>query len=190
MNFPWRTALFISLALNIVIVSVAIGAFASGARLQRPAPESTTELRFSGQRAFLRALPPEDRRQLRRDIAAELIAMREQRAASRQARLALYEAARAEPYDAERVRAAFAAVRAADAALLAGVHDALADGFGEVDPASRAAALDAMERERPSSGEPAIDAPDRAPLLDDEGRAERRERIRERLRERRERREQ
>lgn len=192
MNFPWRTALFVSVAVNLVLISAALGAFASGARLSRPANlEVAADGPFlTGQRAFMQALSPEARRTLRRELAGELIAMREERAASRAARRALYEAARAEPYDPARVRAAFAEVRAADAVLLAGFHDGLAEGLSRMDASDRAAALDALQRGRA----PAEDA---APTVESDGagetaptRQERRERLRERWRERREQRQQ
>jgi uncharacterized membrane protein len=193
MSFPWRTALFVSLALNLVLISAAVGAFASGARLERPA-ESTVEApmppRLAGQRAFMMALPPDVRAALRRELAGEVIGMREQRAAARQARLDLFEAARAEPYDPARVRNGFAAVRAADGAVLEGFHDALADALGRIDTADRATALDALGRAAAPGPDtqraaPADDAP-LTPEAIEQRRQERRERFREKLRERRE----
>lgn len=192
MNFPWRTALFISLAVNLILISAAIGAFATGARLSRPAevqePVAAEALpsRLASTRAFMQALPPETRRTLRRELARELIAMREERNAAREARLALYQAASAEPYDAARVRAAFAAVREADAVLLAGFHNALADGLARISETDRAAALEAMQRGRPIREEGVEPAPDGA----EPTREERRQRMRERWRERRKQRQQ
>jgi uncharacterized membrane protein len=158
-GFPWRTALFVSLAFNLVLVSAAVGAFASGARLERPVAAQAGP-RALGQRAFMDALPEEARRELRRDLAASLVGMRTQRRAARQARLALFEAARAEPYDVARVRAAFADVRAADAEVVGAFHESVAEAFGRLDPEERRTALDALtrrageRRQRAQTGEP------------------------------------
>jgi uncharacterized membrane protein len=183
-TFPWRTALFISLALNLVLISAAIGAYATGARLARPAPERELGQRIAGQWAFMQALPPETRRALRRELGRELIDMREERAALRTARAALYEAARAEPYDSARVSAAFAAVRAADAVVIAGFHDALASSLARISAEDRAAALDALASGRPAPEDASVPAD--APAGAAPSREERRERLRERWRERRE----
>lgn len=144
-GFPWRTALFVSLALNLVVVSAAIGAFASGARLERPTNQALPGQQMAP-RAFMQALPPEARRALRRQLTEKLMRMRDERTAAREARLELYAAMRAEPYDAERVRAAFAASRAADAAFAEVFHDATADALGELDADERRAAVDAVSR--------------------------------------------
>lgn len=201
MTFPWRTALFISVALNLIVVSAAVGAFLSGARLEQPAPEAAEEPqlndRLAGQRAFMMALPPETRATLRRELGRDVIAMRAQRTAAREARIALFQAARTEPYDAARVRAAFAAVRQADMALLEGFHNSLSDALGRIEPAERAAALDALGRRQPAT-EDGAPPDDLAPLgpgvqrpqLSPEERRERREQFRERMRERREQRHQ
>jgi len=144
-GFPWRTALFLSLALNLVVISAVVGAVASGARLERPlqqapaaGPAAVTP------RAFMQALPPESRRIMRRALTGAAVDLREQRAAARAARLELYEASRAEPYDVERVRAAFAATRAADAAIISRLHDTVADALGRIDAEDRRVAVDAM----------------------------------------------
>jgi uncharacterized membrane protein len=186
MNFPWRTALFVSLAVNLVVISAAIGALATGARLARPADREEAP-RLAGQRAFMQALPPETRRALRREVGRELMAMREERAAARAARMQVFEAARAEPYDAEQVRAAFAAMREADGAVIAGFHGALAEGFARLSAEQRATALDALARGR--GNEAQADGGDGAPEAEPGAAAapeERRERLRERWRERRE----
>ncbi|MBC7769032.1 MAG: periplasmic heavy metal sensor [Phycisphaerales bacterium] len=153
-GFPWRTALFVSLAINLVLVSLAIGAAASGARLERPAQTEEALSRLPGPRAFMQALPPDARREVRRDLARSLVELRTQRRASREARLALYEAARQEPYDVARVREAFANVRAADAATAAGFQDGVATALGRLSPQDRRMALEAMMRRPQRRGAP------------------------------------
>lgn len=143
-GFPWRTALFVSIALNLVIVSAGIGALASGARLERPSADVQGAPRVPGARAFMRNLPPHARRQLRLDLAASVREIAPERRASRQARRALYAAMAAEPYERDRVRAALGELRAADARVAARFDDALAEAAGNLDPADRRAALAAM----------------------------------------------
>lgn len=142
-NFPWRVALFVSLAVNLVVVSAVIGAFAAGARLERPDHRGGFS-RSEGPRAFMDALPPEARRDLRRDLAGDVIANGEQRMAARTARLELYRVASAENYDAAQVRAAFARVREAESALQAPLHDALAQRLATLPTEQRRAAIEAM----------------------------------------------
>lgn len=192
MTFPWRTALFISVGLNLILVSAIVGAFLSGARLQQPSAQVSESPqigeRLAGQRAFMAALPPETRVRLRRELARDLIAMRAERSAAFSARAALYEAARAEPYDAARVRAAFAEVRQADAVLLEGFHSSLSEALGRLDAEDRAAALEALSRRQTAAPEdvaPPGPGMQRPPLTPEQ-RQERREQFRERLRERRE----
>jgi uncharacterized membrane protein len=61
-----------------------------------------------------------------------------------QARRDAYAAAATEPYDAERVRAAFARVRAADGAALAAYHDNIIAAFATLTPAERHQALEVL----------------------------------------------
>lgn len=191
--FPWRTALFISLALNLIIVSVGVGAYVSGARLQRPAPATQAELpRAPGARAFMLALPQEARRVVRERLVQDAPAMREQRLASVQARLRVYEVARQEPYDAEAVKQAFAAMRASDAALAAHFHDQVADALAGLNAEDRRAALDAarafaspgaVTRGGEDAAAPGAALGEQRALPDAaERRRERRERWRQRLR--------
>ncbi|MDZ4691518.1 periplasmic heavy metal sensor [Terricaulis sp.] len=148
-GFPLRTALFVSVAINLILISIATGAFLSGARLERPAPDAVHDAplaRMAAARTFIQALPPEARRELRRGLAGSLLDMRDHRRASQRARLALYDAAGAEPYDVVRVRAAFADVRAADAQLAASFQDSVAEALGRLSAEDRRQALDAMMR--------------------------------------------
>lgn len=193
-GFPWRTALFISLALNLIIVSTAVGAYFAGARLQRPAAEpaqAEEAPQAPGARAFMLALPPDARRAVRERLLQNVGAMRAEREASVQARLRVYEVARQEPYNAEAVKQAFAAMRAADAALVTHFHNDVADALTGLDPDDRRAALDAARafagpgatvRDGAAPGA-ALRNGEQRPLQDAaERRRERRERWRQRLR--------
>lgn len=188
-KFPWRTLLFLSVALNLLVIGGAIGALGAGVRLEREAPEVAV-VRMPGARAFLAALPPETRAKMRTELAETWRESRELRRAALQARVEAFEAASAEPYDVERVRAAFARLRAADQAAIGAFHDNVVEAFGRLTPDERRTALQALRDATPGSRErvaPTVEQAEDAPAMpNDETRQQRRERIRERLRERRE----
>jgi uncharacterized membrane protein len=195
-TFPWRTLLFVSVALNLLIIGAVAGAFGAGVRLQREANEAVVA-RMPGQRAFLAALPPETREIMRRELADSWRESRQLRRAALQARRDAFAAASAEPYDAERVRAAFARLREADQAAVGVFHDNVIDAFARLTPEQRREALDALRRATPARRQniaPAEEAGEG--VLPAEGAAEETERekmrdvLRERRRERRERRQQ
>ncbi|MGD9979844.1 MAG: periplasmic heavy metal sensor [Hyphomonadaceae bacterium] len=183
-RFPWRTLLFLSLALNLLIVGAIAGAAGAGVRLERS--RGAVVERMPGPRAFLRALPPETRALMRQELAASWGASREARQAAIQARREAFAAVAAEPYDAARVRAAFERLRAADQAAIAVFHDNVADAFGTLNPEQRREALDALRRAAPASRADARPADDGASELTPEERQQRREQRRQRWRERRE----
>jgi|CXWL01.1.fsa_nt_gi uncharacterized membrane protein len=189
-RFPVRTLLFISLALNILIVGAFAGAYFSGARFQRPSAEAPSDQalvqRLPGPRAFLAALPDEARADMRARFRATWGETRVLREEARVARVAAFEAASAEPFDAVAVKAAFARMRAADQAAIGAFHDVVADAFAEMSPAQRAVALEALRTAPPARREaigPAAErAPGEAPRAQPDGS------FREKMRERRERR--
>lgn len=187
--FPWRTLLFISVALNLLIIGAVAGAYGAGVRVQRDAPEAVVA-RMPGTRAFIRAMPSEETRaKIRTELADSWVESRTARGAAAQARREAFDAAAAEPYDVERVRAAFARLRAADQAAIGVIHDDMAEAFGQLTPDERRAAVAALRRAPPArratlapAGEQSIEgaSPVRERLQ------ERREEFRERRRERRE----
>jgi uncharacterized membrane protein len=184
-RFPWRTVLFISLALNLLLIGAAAGAWGAGVRLEREANRGAVVERMPGPRGFLRALPPETRAIMRRELADSWGDSREARQAAIQARRDAFDAAAAEPYSAARVRAAFERLRAADQAAIAVFHDNVVEAFGTLTPEQRREALQALRSATPASRR------DMAPA--EEGAApaalspEERETMRERRQERRER---
>lgn len=142
MSTTWRTIALVSLAANLLIAGVGIGAYAAGARFQ---PPGQSEPARSGperpMRAFLSALPPERRAETRREMARTLAEARDLRKEAREARVALARAAEAEPYDATAVKAAFARMRTADGAIAARFQDAVADRLATLSPEERRAVL-------------------------------------------------
>jgi uncharacterized membrane protein len=184
-GFPWRTALFVSLAFNLLVIGAAAGAFGAGVRLQRDNPQAVVD-RLPGPRAFMAALPPATRVKVRAELARSWDQSRQLRDQALQARRDAFAAAAAEPYDAERVRTAFAHMRAADQAALGVFHNNIVAAFGEMTPAERHAALDALRTAPPATrASLAPGQPAGASLpAGRERRMERRERIREAIRQR------
>lgn len=195
-GFPWRTLLFASVALNLLVIGAIAGAWGAGVRLQREVGDAVVS-RMPGPRAFLNALPPETREIMRRELADSWGESRDLRREALQARRDAFAAASAEPYDVERVRTAFARLREADQRAIGVFHDNVVEAFARLTPEQRAEAMEALRRAAPARRQ-AIAPSEQAgggALPAEEGVApERREEIREkfeeRRRERRERRQQ
>lgn len=193
MNFPWRTLLFISLAVNLLVIGAVAGAWGAGVRLQREQDMRAVVERLPGPRAFLAALPPETRARMTDEMAESWTQSRELRRAAAQARRDAFAAAASEPYDVERVRAAYARLREADQAAIAVFHDNVVEAFGQLTPEERREALEALRRASPAARRNAAAGPDgditTAPGADVDRetlREERREKWRERRRQRQE----
>ncbi|HET9232451.1 MAG TPA: periplasmic heavy metal sensor [Vitreimonas sp.] len=192
-RFPWRTLLFLSVALNLLIIGAVAGAWGAGVRVQREIGDAVVA-RMPGPRAFLSALPPETREIMRRELADSWTESRELRRAALQARRDAFAAASTEPYDVERVRPAFARLREADQRAIAVFHDNVVEAFARLTPEQRREAMEALARAAPARRQniaPEGDASEgAAPARDDASASERqkmRELLRERRRERRER---
>jgi len=191
-RFPWRTLLFVSVALNLLIAGAVGGAFLSGARVEREPSDGAVVERLPGPRAFLRALPEDTRALMREKLAESWQTSRETRQAAIQARRDAFAAASQEPYDAGRVRAAFERLRAADQAAIAVFHDDIVEAFGELTPEQRRAALEALRNAAPAARQnglaPSEDGAAPAALTPEQRQTlqERREERRERWRQRRE----
>lgn len=193
-GFPWRTSLFVSVAINLLLIGAAVGAYGAGVRVERAAPGAAVD-RMPGPRAFMAALPEATRQKVREDLAASWAQTRALREAAVQARRDAFAAAATEPYDATRVKAAFERMRAADQAVVGVFHDNVADEFARMSPQERRTALQALRTAVPArrqagmapNEEGAAPAGEAAPgrMLTPEERQARRERLRERWRERR-----
>lgn len=195
-RFPWRTLLFVSVAVNLLVIGAIVGALASGVRVQRDDPEAMVA-RMPAPRAFMAALPSETRVKIRAELVNLWTETRAARIGARNARRDAFAAAGSEPFDAAGVKAAFARMRAADQAAIGVFHDNMIDAFAQLTPEERAIALEALRNAVPATRRGEIDeadaAPTRAPAAQERLQEmqnltpeERRERIRERLRERRE----
>lgn len=187
-SFPWRTLLFVSIALNLLVLGAVGGAFVSGARLQREEAPEAVVTRLPGVRAFVAAVPPEARPHLRAQLAESWRESRDLRRAALQARRAAFDAAGAEPYDIERARAAFAAMRAADQAVVGIFHEDMAQFLAGLTPEQRRDVLERLRRAPPAAREglaPAADGQE-GEAGDQTFTPEQRQNFRERMRERRE----
>jgi len=196
-SFPWRTLLFLSLAFNLLLIGGAVGAYSAGVRVQREAP--TGAAIPAGPGAFMLALPPDVRGQVRGALEDTWAQTRAERERARAAREAVLEAARAEPFDAARMNEALTQMRAADAIVTQHYHEAVTATFGALTPGARREATEALAQPRPRLREEMRErmrerwrerlegdggAPGAAPATGSEPRPG--ERFREKLRERRE----
>jgi uncharacterized membrane protein len=144
-RFPLRTLLFVSVAINLVVIGAAIGVAVSGARLHRGvAPPGVGP----GPRAFMGALPPEKVEEIRQRLTAAWQANAPERDAARAARLEVFRLVSQDKFDEPGVRAAMAQVRAADARLTEKNQDALIVVLKDLDPRQRVVALGAILRGR------------------------------------------
>ena len=192
-RFPWRTLLFLSVALNLLVIGAIAGAWGAGVRLQREVGDAVVA-RMPGPRAFLAALPPQTREIMRRELADSWTESRQLRRAALEARRDAFVAASTEPYEAERVRAAFARLREADQRAIGVFHDNVVDAFARLTPEQRREAMDALRRAAPARRQSIAPADEgAAPAVDDAAstpQRQLRDDIRERRRARREQRRQ
>jgi len=190
-TFPWRTLLFVSVAINLLIAGAVVGGYASGVRIERVAPTAAT--RLPGPRAMMAVLPQETRAKVRDQVARTWAQTRTLRQQAAQARRDAFDAAAADPFDAARVRAAFARVRSSDDAALAEFHNNMIDAFAQMSPGERRRAINALRTAGPArravlrerAVPPAASDPTQPDNLTPRQRF--RETVRERIRERRER---
>lgn len=153
-SFPLRTALFASLALNLLAIGAVVGAGAAGLRLERA---GAAEAEAAPRGAFMAALPPAERLKLRRALQAAFLETRDARRAARRERAAVMELATAQTYDAVAVREALRRTRAAEMALLARIDDAVVAALAELPAGQRRAAVEALVRERAAAARRALD---------------------------------
>lgn len=195
-RFPWRTLLFVSVAVNLLVIGGVAGLLGSGARLQREDPEVVV-LNIPGARALIGALPPEARGPVRQELVRTWVETRDLRRAALQARREALEIATAEPYDAARTRAAFERMRQAEFEVVLAFQNNLLDELGTLTPEQRAQVFETLRAAAPLRAGGALEregvgalAPAMTPEEREERRAAVREGIRERIRERREERQQ
>jgi uncharacterized membrane protein len=146
-----RTALFISLAANLLLAGVIGGAVLSSARHERAAAAQAVT-RAPNLRAVMEAVPAERRQQIRAKVIAAWREGRPARLEARAARAEVYKLAGDDAYDAAAVKAAFARVRAADAKIAEHLQGTIADALTELMPEERRAVLQRMAQRRGAMG--------------------------------------
>lgn len=176
MSLPWRIVLFVSLALNLLVLGGVVGAYAAGARLERVSEPPAGAMQTGAPRTFMALLPADVRRQVRAELVRTWAQSGDIRAEAMAARREALAALAAEPYDPARLRAAFAQMRAADLRVAETFHEAVARTVGELTPAQRAAAAGALSAPRETLRE--------RRRAWRQGREDARERLRERRQER------
>jgi uncharacterized membrane protein len=103
-------------------------------------------------RALRRVLPEADKAVLEQAMPKHREEIRKRIADVREARQGVAEALRAEPFDRERLAAAFASVREKEAAVAAAAQVTLVDVAGQVSPEGRAKMAEQMLKRRPQRG--------------------------------------
>jgi uncharacterized membrane protein len=135
-----RWALFISLAVNLLLVGAIVGV-ALGEMRHEKQRASAAVARAPNMRAILDALPPERAAEVQGKVAEAWRAAKEERKGSRQAREAVAGVVAAETYDRAAAGAAFARMRAADARVTERFHDVVADAMTSMTVEERRALL-------------------------------------------------
>ena len=131
--------LIVSLIANALLIGVLIGG-GLGQRKAGP-PPSVVGQEEALIRGIDRALPDDDRREVRQIFRRAYAESRAERVRVRNARRALGRLMNANPYDADAVRAGFEELREADAAMKARMHSLIADQFGALTAEQRRAVL-------------------------------------------------
>lgn len=146
-----KTALFVSVAANLLLAGVIGGAAISNARHERVAATQAIA-RAPNLRAVLEAVPAERRQQIRAKVIATWREGRAARIAAREARAEVYQLANGDTYDAAAVKAAFARVREADAKVAAQLQDAVVDALKDLSVEERRAVLRELAKRRALGG--------------------------------------
>lgn len=137
-----RWTLIASLALNLAVAGVIVGAAVNRMSGDGPRPPSVRTLDLG---AYSAALSPEDRRALRAAFRAEWPGLRQMRTSQAETTAAILAALRADPFDAAAVRARLADQQTRMAEGLNLGQRLLLDRLQAMTPAERAAFADRLE---------------------------------------------
>ncbi len=141
-NRRWvRVVLFVSLAVNLLVVGLVVGALLSG-----PHGRDRPELRGLGYGPFVRALSKEERSALHEALARNADSFRHNRAELRAQFEALLMALRTEPFDAAEVERLFAEQRDRILERRRLGQASLLERIMAMSPQDRAAYADALDR--------------------------------------------
>jgi uncharacterized membrane protein len=143
-----RWALFISLAVNLLLVGAIVGV-ALGEMRHEKQRATAAVARAPNMRAILDALPPERAAEVQGKVADAWRTAKDERKEAREAREAVAGIVTAESYDRVATGAAFARMRAADAAVTERFHDVVADAMANMTVEERRALLRQLATRRP-----------------------------------------
>lgn len=148
---PWgKIVLFLSLALNLLIIGLVLGAVSGGPRDRDRSPA----LRDLGYGPFVQALARSDRQALSAAIRAESGSLRENRAALRAQFEAILGALRADPFDAEAFNTLVVDQRSRVSERVQIGQDLLLKQIAQMTPDDRAAYADALDKSLKRRGKP------------------------------------
>ena len=142
-----RWALFLSVALNVLLIGVIAGGAIAGMRHQT-ARATEALARAPNMRALMESLPPARAAEVRGRVVETWRSAQSERRAARQARVDVARIAGAEPYDETAAKAAFAKMRQADAAVASRFHDVVANSMASMTVAERRAMLRRLAQRR------------------------------------------
>lgn len=141
-----RIALVVSLAVNLLIAGIVIGASVTRDRGANPVRAEIAAARDLGPLPFVVALEREDRRALARALRGEAASLRQNREELRVRFESLLTALRAEPFDAETVRGLMREQREIAVRRQEIGERILLERLGEMTPAERNAYADRLDR--------------------------------------------
>jgi uncharacterized membrane protein len=140
-----KIALVVSLAVNLLVAGLVVGAMVRHDRDDRGMREDDVPREFV-RSPFLGALDREDRRAVGRELMREEGSLRENRAELRARFERLLVAIRAEPFDRGAIEAILDEQRAAGARRLELAEEAVLDRLSAMTPEARAAYADRLDR--------------------------------------------
>ena len=135
-----RIVLFVSLALNLLVAGLVVGAVASG----RAGDKARMNLNFG---PFIRALNEEDRRAIAREVRGNPEARPPSPLERRRDLVEIVEILRADPFDVDRLDALLTKQRDAGTRVVVAAHAAFAERLAAASPQERAAFADRLEAE-------------------------------------------
>lgn len=144
--------LIVSLLANALLIGLLIGGGLGQKRAGPPVPGGGSEQALM--RGLDQAVPSDQRRVVRQAFRRAFADTRDERLKLRDARRDLGRLLAADPYDAKAVAEGFQAMRDAEAAMKAGMHNVLAEQFGALSAEQRQALIRDFNRRsnRPGPG--------------------------------------
>lgn len=136
--------LIASLLVNMLLIGLLVGGAIAGGPGRGNHPPRLDEGEIA--RTIVRAAPEAERPEIRRAFRSTWAETRQLRKDRRTAQSRVNEVMIAEDYDPEEMQSAFAAMRAADAALQSRIQTLLADRLGALEPEQRQELAKAMQR--------------------------------------------